>query len=90
MFAVLAKGGLGWLPEAPPGNACADEAGIDGEINKAPQAGHTFDSSLSGFEGLAPVPKLRVSRASLDSFFSTSAVKSTGRAAVGGGVLALL
>jgi hypothetical protein len=64
------------LPRTSPGNACADEAAGYPEINKAPQAGHAFDSSSSSFGCFATVSELRMSRASLDRFRAPGAVEA--------------
>jgi hypothetical protein len=57
------------------GDACSNEAGRYGEIDKASDACHAFDSSLSGLEGFATVAVLRMSRAALDRLGAAGAVK---------------
>ena len=73
-----------------PRNTTSDEAGSDRNFNDPSDTRHAFNSLLSSFFGFATVPILRMGRASLDSVSAAGAVKSTGRAAVGGGVLTLL
>jgi hypothetical protein len=75
------------LSGSTPRNARSDEAGIDGEIDKASDACHALDSSLSGLECLATMSVLWMIGTSLDRLWVSGSVKSTGRAAVGGGVL---
>ena len=48
-----------------PGNACSNEAASHPKIDKKSQAGHAFYSSLSGLEGFATMPVLRMGGSSL-------------------------
>jgi hypothetical protein len=71
------------LSGSTPRNARSDEAGIDGDVYKASDACHALGSSLSGLKGLATVPKLRMSRSSLDRLCTAGAVKSANWHSVG-------
>ncbi len=71
------------LPGSSPSNTFLDEAGIDGDIDKASDACHALDSSLSGLDGLATVPELRMSRAALDRLGAASSVEPTNWHSVG-------
>ncbi len=76
------------LSGSTPRNALSDEAAGYPEINKAPQAGHAFDSSSSSFGCFATVTVLRMSRAALDRLGATCTVKPADGHPVGAGVLA--
>ena len=78
---------IGWTS---PSNTCSDKAGSHSNVYKMPKAGHSRHTSFFSFERISTVTILRVIKPSLDSVSAAGAVKSTGRAAVGGGVLTLL
>jgi hypothetical protein len=53
------------LSGSSPGNTCSNEAASHPKIDKKSQAGHAFYSSLSGLEGFATMPVLRMGGSSL-------------------------
>ncbi len=74
------------LSGSSPCNSLFKEARIDGDVDKAADACHALDSSLSGLEGFSPMSILWMIGTAPDCVRTTGAVKLADGHPVGAGV----